>query len=448
MVSLDETTQDSARGPLVLEVVLPAGVRTIPLVEDSVLVVGRSTTADVSIDDESLSRSHARLEIGPQIAITDLGSRNGTFVRGRRIPSEQRTAVGIEEPVEIGRVLLRITRRAIAAVPARRERRVSGSARAMLDRADGWYDASSPAMRAVLDAIAQVAPTDLSVLLLGETGVGKELCAEQIHAQSKRAAGTLLRLNCAAIPDTLLESELFGYERGAFTGASAAKPGLIETANGGTVFLDEIGELPAAVQVKLLRVLDRREVTPIGAMKPRTVDVRFVAATHRSLEAEIAAGRFRSDLMYRLAGMTIRIPPLRERLDELPGLVRRFAEDSAARLGGTAPVLSPAARSVLAAHAWPGNIRELRNMIERAVVVCRGPTIEPEHLAMPAARDTMPFERPSGSLRDQVDALERERVVETLSACGGNRSEAARRLGMSRGALLARLRAWGLGTEK
>ncbi|MBL9016165.1 MAG: sigma 54-interacting transcriptional regulator [Myxococcales bacterium] len=447
-MGLDETTQQSERGPLVLEIVLPSGTRVMPLPESGSLVVGRSSTADVTIDDESLSRAHARLDLGPQLAISDLGSKNGTFVRGRRVASDDRVLVGVEEPIEVGRVLIRIARAPNPAVD-RVERRASGTGRALLDAPEGWFDAPSAAMRAVLDAIAQVAPTDLSVLLLGETGVGKEVCAEQIHRSSKRATGTLLRLNCAAIPDTLLESELFGYERGAFTGATAAKPGLIESADGGTVFLDEIGELPAAVQVKLLRVLDRREVMRIGAMKPRTVDVRFVAATHRSLDAEIAAGRFRADLLYRLAGMTIRIPPLRERPDEIHALARRFAADTARRLESPVPALSPQALEVLVAHTWPGNIRELRNVIERAAIVSRGAaTMEPEHLAILASRDTAPFERPSSTLREQVDTLERTRVLETLEACGGNRSEAARRLGMSRGALLARLRAWGVGPEK
>ncbi|HEY5947527.1 MAG TPA: sigma 54-interacting transcriptional regulator, partial [Kofleriaceae bacterium] len=262
---------------------------------------------------------------------------------------------------------------------------------------------------------------------------------------SPRAAGTLLRLNCSAIPETLLESELFGYERGAFTGASAPKPGLIESADGGTVFLDEIGELPATVQVKLLRVLDRREVMRLGAAKERTIDVRFVAATHRSLDAEIAGGRFRQDLLYRLAGMTIRIPPLRERLDELANLAERFVDDAARRLGRATPKISEEALAVLAAHDWPGNIRELRNVMERAVVVSAGGSIGHRDIELGAPSRPTPPAAQLGGLRDEVTALERERVLAALEAASGNRSEAARRLGMSRGALLARLRAWGIG---
>jgi two-component system response regulator AtoC len=289
----------------------------------------------------------------------------------------------------------------------------------------------------------------MSVLLIGETGVGKEVCAELLHRRSPRAARTLLRLNCSALPEALIESELFGHEKGAFTGAAVARPGLIESADGGTVFLDEIGELPPPAQVKLLRVLDRREVMPVGGRSERIVDVRFVAATHKNLEAEIAAGRFRQDLYYRLAGMTIRIPPLRDRKDEIEPLARRFL-DAAARRQGRPPVaLSAEALLALQRHPWPGNIRELRNAIERALVVCGAGPIEVPHLPLERepTGDSGPHTGPIpkiGSLGDELEEIERQRIEAVLVATGGNQSEAARRLGMSRGALLARLRAWGL----
>jgi DNA-binding NtrC family response regulator len=328
----------------------------------------------------------------------------------------------------------------------------------------GWSSASEP-MRQVLALIEQVAPSGVSVLILGETGVGKEVAAERIHRRSPRAPRTFLRLNCAALPDALIESELFGYEKGAFTGAAAAKPGLIESADGGTVFLDEIGELPMATQVKLLRVLDAREVQRLGGLSPRKVDVRFVAATNRSLEAEIGAGRFRQDLYFRLAGVIVRIPPLRERVGEIVPLARRFVGETAAAASRPAPELTAAACAALERYAWPGNIRELRNAMERAVILCGPGGIEPAHLplekfgSMPApapravfvppepgefdqADVTAPVSRPG--LRDEVEALEKKRVLEMLTSCGGNQSEAARRLGMSRGALLARLKAWGV----
>jgi DNA-binding NtrC family response regulator len=441
-VTLDDTTtQHGGRHPLVLEVVMPDSIHELPLPEEGELLIGRSKGAGVRLDHVSVSREHARLRLGDAPAIVNLRSRNGTFVRGRKLVDDEIAEIGVGDPVEIGGVVIRLAyARPAAAPPApRAERRAAGSGRALLDAPEGWYASSSQAMRDVQAAIDQVAPSDVSVLILGETGVGKEVCAEQIHRRSARAKKTLLRLNCSALPESLIESELFGHDKGAFTGAVAPKPGLIEAADGGTVFLDEIGELPLPVQAKLLRVLDRREVIRIGEVKERTVDVRFIAATHRSLEAEIAAGRFRQDLFYRLAGMTIRIPPLRERAGEIALLAARFAEDAAHRLGRPAPAIDASAVAALSRHGWPGNIRELRNVMERAVLVSKG-AIEASHLSL-GDRE----ERPAGGgLFGEVEALERARVLAALEASGGNQSEAARRLGVSRGALLTRLRSWGL----
>jgi DNA-binding NtrC family response regulator len=432
---------------MVLEVVLPDRAFELPLPPEGVLVIGRAQGAAIRLDHASVSREHARLRLGDGPAITALRSRNPTFVRGRKLADGEEAAIGVGDPVEIGGVVIRLAYARVPAAaaapvaPARPERRAAGSGRALLDAPEGWYASTSVAMRQVLDAVAQVAPSDVSVLILGETGVGKEICAEQIHRRSARARGTLLRLNCSALPESLIESELFGHDKGAFTGASAPKPGLIESADGGTVFLDEIGELPMSVQAKLLRVLDRREVIRIGELKERTVDVRFVSATHRSLDDEIAAGRFRQDLYYRLAGMTIRIPPLRERVDELPALAARFIDDAARRLGRAPPPLGASALVALSRHAWPGNIRELRNVMERAVIVCGDRPIEASDLSFGNPDAGAP--RPVG-LRGEVEALEKERILATLQECRGNQSEAARRLHMSRGALLARLRAWGV----
>jgi len=290
-----------------------------------------------------------------------------------------------------------------------------------------------------VQALAErAAAGDINILVLGETGVGKEVLARAIHASSARAARPLVSINCAALAPTLLETELFGHERGAFTGAGPAKAGLLETAPGGTVFLDEVGELPLATQAKLLRVIETREVLRVGAVRPRKIDVRFVAATNRDVETEVALGSFRRDLFFRLNGMTLTIPPLRERPRDIPVLARAFAAQLAR---GRAPEISAPALAVLAAHGWPGNVRELRNVIERALLLCNGPALRPEHLPepvpyLPADADPAapaPAAMPTGA------PDERARILAALAACGGNQSRAARQLGISRKVLIARL---------
>jgi transcriptional regulator with PAS, ATPase and Fis domain len=250
-------------------------------------------------------------------------------------------------------------------------------------------------------------------------------------------------LNCAAIPETLLENELFGSERGAFTGASGPKPGLLESANGGSVLLDEVGDVPLAIQAKLLHALDHEEVMRVGALRPRAIDVRFIAATNRNLDELVADGRFRQDLLFRLNGMTITIPPLRERGSELAALVRTFIAEASARLGHSEVGISEDALSRLALHEWPGNVRELRNVIVRAVLFARGGRIGVEHFE-PAQVPT-PSTRPgAGNLHGAVRELEHARIAEALEQCGHNQVETAKRLGISRGTLRSRMKELGL----
>jgi DNA-binding NtrC family response regulator len=294
----------------------------------------------------------------------------------------------------------------------------------------GHVVATHPSMIALLRMVEQVGASRASVLILGETGTGKELIAEMIHRASPRAKAPLVRLNCAALSESLLESELFGHEKGAFTGAIGRREGRFEQANGGTVFLDEVSEIPMATQVKLLRVLQERTFERVGGNETLKVDVRILAASNRDLRQRIAEGLFREDLYYRLNVVTLEIPPLRERLSDAPELamffLRRYAEENGKRIEG----LSDDALSAIAGYSWPGNVRELENAIERAVVLCDGPRIEVRHLPASlrsdAAQDTMP-KIPGTTIYD----LERYAILRTLEACKGSTSKAATILGIS-----------------
>ena len=287
---------------------------------------------------------------------------------------------------------------------------------------------------AQLDLLVQkIARSQISVLILGETGVGKERLAEKIHRLSPRAGKPFVRLNCAALTESLLESELFGHEKGAFTGATGTKPGLIETAEGGTLFLDEVGDLPLTTQVKLLRVLEERQVLRVGALQPRTIDVRFVSATNKNLEAAIAEGTYREDLYFRLNGVSLVVPPLRERLDELEPLARQLMRDATRGLGRVgATAITRSALEVMKGYHWPGNIRELRNVIDRALVLCSGGVIEPSHLPLEKmqARASGPKPAPAGG--DAPPDERRERVLRALDESGGNQTNAAKLLEVSR----------------
>ena len=294
----------------------------------------------------------------------------------------------------------------------------------------------SAAMRRVVETAAVVAPSNAPVLILGPSGAGKEVVAQLIHRWSPRAAGPLVAANCAGLPESLIESELFGHTKGAFTGADAARQGFFRTAHGGTLFLDEIGELPLHLQPKLLRALESGQITPIGSDSPVAIDTRLVAATNRDLAEAVGAGQFRDDLYYRINVVELIVPPLSERSDDLLPLAAKFAGEFA---GG--PVrLSPQATQCLLTYGWPGNVRELHNAIQRACLLCRGDVILPEHLPPKiAAMATAPDGRDSHAGR--LSQVERATILATLEECGGNRTHAAKKLGISRRTLIYKLRA-------
>ncbi|HEY6002353.1 MAG TPA: sigma-54 dependent transcriptional regulator [Anaeromyxobacter sp.] len=312
--------------------------------------------------------------------------------------------------------------------------------------------AESPAMRRLLEAVSRVAPRDITVLVRGQTGTGKELVASLLHAESRRAPGPLVRFNCAAIPGELAEAELFGHARGAFTGATQARRGFLAEADGGTLVLDEVGELAPPVQAKLLRALQEGEIQPVGAGRVEKVDVRVIACTNRDLSADVRAGRFREDLYYRLAVVELVVPGLAERREEIPALAAEFARRYALRFGIEGVSLSPELIEALRRAEWPGNVRQLENAVARIVAMSGGGELGVEAFAgAPAGSAAEPDAEPPPegalTLREQVDAFERNLVAQALSRTGGNQSEAARRLGMSRSALIDRLKKYGLGSS-
>jgi len=310
-------------------------------------------------------------------------------------------------------------------------------------------------MKRVHDMAGKVAGSQINVLIRGETGVGKDVLARLIHGISARADKPFVALNCAGLPDTLLESELFGHAKGSFTGATSTKLGLLEAADGGTVFLDEIGDMPLTIQARLLRVIEDRQIRPVGAVSGKAVNIRFLAATNKDLEDAVAKATFRQDLMFRLNGVSLLIPPLRQRRDEIPLLAKTFAADASREMGRD-PVLvvGDEAMSVLLAHHWPGNIRELRNVIERAVVLCECQEILAEHLDMVATASAAPGQvsdeltgratptrlaRPLPNLSDPMRLAERQRILDALETCASNQTRAAQLLGMPRRTFVSKL---------
>ncbi|OLC18005.1 MAG: hypothetical protein AUH29_00285 [Candidatus Rokubacteria bacterium 13_1_40CM_69_27] len=303
--------------------------------------------------------------------------------------------------------------------------------------------ADSAEMRRVLDLVVQVAPTDATVLIRGESGTGKELIAKAIHHAGPRARGPFVAVNCGAVPETLLESELFGHVKGAFTGATGAKKGLFEEAHQGTLFLDEIGEMTPGLQVKVLRTLQNGEIRPVGSTQADTVDVRVLAATHRDLEQMMHQGTFREDLFYRLNVIALMLPPLRDRREDIPALAQHFLDRHGSKLGRQLR-LSSGALDRLLAYPWPGNVRELENAMERTAILSRGETVEPDDLQPHVAAGTSLGRAPALPPQQTLTELEGTHILQTLERCGWNHSRTAEALGIGRTTLWRKLKEYGL----
>jgi DNA-binding NtrC family response regulator len=405
----------SVRGGTAAHVLLVAGPSTLVTRNlEREIVLGRDVACDIPLESPKISRRHARVVAGVPVTVQDLGSTNGIRVAGKKHVGGGPVAIEPGDSFQIGPF-------SVLLLPGAADNKPTDPPRARLIVDD-------PTPEGVPAPVARIAASEINLVIHGETGAGKEVLARTVHALSKRR-GPFLALNCAAVHEGLLESELFGHERGAFTGAVQAKPGLLESAAGGTVFLDEIGDLPASVQAKLLRVLEAREVFRLGSVKPVRLDVRFIAATHRNLRDEVAHDRFREDLYFRLNGVSLVIPPLRERRGAILTIAQQL-------LRGEASISADAA-AALHQHSWPGNVRELRTVLERALVISDRAEIRVEHLFLEP-----PIERAaSSSGRDLTpeEAAERTRIVAALDAAAGNQTRAAKALGMSRATFVTKL---------
>ena len=413
----------SARGET-LELVVCEGssVRHVAL-RDKLVTIGRDEGATIQVASMSASRLHARIWRGPPVMLQDVGSVNPTIVNGKKLASGEMIEIKDDAIIVVGdvQILLRYAHKGDKpSVPEQ-------------------------SMERVWKLVELAAPSDLSILVLGETGVGKEVVARKIHALSPRAGQPLLAINCAALHESTLESELFGHEKGAFTGAATAKVGLLEAANGSTVLLDEVGELPASAQAKLLRALDAREIVPLGGIKPRPIDVRVIAVTHRDLATMVDDKTFRADLYFRLDGLTIHVPPLRDRMGELDTLVRELVPKEVS--------VGPDVISALRAYDWPGNVRELKKVLERAVVLAGGGQgagqgtgpLRPEHVQFkrsPAGGE--PARASAPDLRAEREQAERKAIERALEQADGNQTRAAALLGVSRRTLVERLGRFGI----
>jgi two-component system response regulator GlrR len=451
-VPSDTKTQATGRGPSATDFDLPrfrlrvtsgpdAGAEVVS--DDGRLTVGTVEGAALRLSDPTVSRFHVEFEASRAgIIVRDLGSTNGTLLGGVTV---REVVVRAEVELEIGRSRVRLL------LGDERTPVATSAARAF-----GALLGGSAAMRAVYTSLGRAAPTNVPVLITGESGTGKELAARAVHAESPRARQPFEVVDCGGLPPTLIESELFGHERGAFTGAVGERDGAFERAHGGTIFLDELGELPLELQPKLLRALGEGEVRRVGGKRTRRVDVRVVAATNRDLRREVNSGNFRADLYYRLAVIQVRMPSLRDRLDDLPTLVTALLEQIRRDRGvDTTIELDADFWAPLAHHTWPGNVRELRNYLEQLVILRVAPALGSDEDAPRTGEavgeldlqglDALPMRAAKSAL---LERFERHYIATLLSQTGGNIAEAARRAGVDRGTLFRTIRRHGLRRER
>ncbi len=417
-------------GRVRLIVTKPSGETLRVPVRGRTLRVGSSPDADLILEDPHISRMHCELEPGPMgLTLRDLGSMNGTFVGGAQVKEVVLTPGAL---VTLGGH--RIIVEGDFTVPPM----------ALIEKF-GHAVATSESMKQVFAVLGKLAPSEVTITILGETGTGKDVLARAVHEMSPRRGGPFVVFDCGAVTATLIESELFGHERGAFTGAVAERQGAFERGKGGTLFLDEVGEMPLDLQPRLLRALEQREVRRVGGGTEIPVDVRVIAATNRDLGTEVAQGRFRQDLFFRLNAATVHVPPLRERKDDLAILV----ETILAEVKGGNVHMAGTALSALSAYDWPGNVRELRNVLQTAVAMVDGPVLDVRHLMFPtsgimnaAKREPSLDQLPLGG--QTLEALERAAIRQTLEREGGNRTRTAKALGIAPSTLYEKIKKYNL----
>jgi DNA-binding NtrC family response regulator len=428
--------------------------------------LGRGREADLQLPDPSVSRLHAKVfRVGRQYFLADLRSRNGTHADGKRI-----TQLALEDGVmfRVGPFRIHfhglvsglsageaptvppgtasLLAGSVGAEPVRPPKR-TGATTVTVEAPFGLIGGSAH-VRKLIATIRRVAASDVAVLIEGETGSGKELVARGIHDASARRERPFIVVNCGAISPELIESELFGHEKGAFTGATAQRKGAFELANNGTIFLDEIGELPLSLQPKLLRVLEQKEIKRVGGNDLLLADVRILAATNRNLREEVARKAFREDLYFRVGAITVPIPPLRDRREDVAPIARHFLSGMGNAASGTVPALSPPALDALISHDWPGNVRELRNAIQRAVVMAEGGELTGPDFSFlrRSAKPGAETEGPSGLSR--WEQAERTNILGELARQMGNKTKTARELGIAKSTMFEKLKKYGIRTEE